>query len=373
MKIWLRLLSFKIPESILDELQNDNDKVNLFNNLYSIQSSIIWIIVNLTWKYSRFGYNVHDYSKYDVYQNVDGSRFPTSSNHRIYIDEDDDQGEDVIMDDPSDMPEPQQRQQQDTTSSSARISSSRGNEKRKLEGQTNTHESSVYERAKHLDEMGFTQVIKQLIKYYTDQANDNLFNKSSPDESRMENVSVLSTVLFGKGHDILEKLDTALRQITALLNTKTNNNNKRGRDIGVSGVDGHPNNNNDNNNDNSGYMNRELRLQIDGDNVSIIKKYSDEDIERRANQRHQERERRDNDRYQISQRREAIDSEDNDDDDDDDDEEMEVDQDQQQAGGGAGGDDDDGDFDYAVEANYEDRDDSESEASDEIPDEYWIM
>ena len=73
------------------------------------------------------------------------------------------------MDDPSDMPEPQQRQQQDTTSSSARISSSRGNEKRKLEGQTNTHESSVYERAKHLDEMGFTQVIKQLIKYYTDQ------------------------------------------------------------------------------------------------------------------------------------------------------------------------------------------------------------
>ncbi|KGU17872.1 hypothetical protein MEM_00994 [Candida albicans L26] len=373
LKIWLRLLSFKIPESILDELQNDNDKVNLFNNLYSIQSSIIWIIVNLTWKYSRFGYNVHDYSKYDVYQNVDGSRFPTSSNHRIYIDEDDDQGEDVIMDDPSDMPEPQQRQQQDTTSSSARISSSRGNEKRKLEGQTNTHESSVYERAKHLDEMGFTQVIKQLIKYYTDQANDNLFNKSSPDESRMENVSVLSTVLFGKGHDILEKLDTALRQITALLNTKTNNNNKRGRDIGVSGVDGHPNNNNDNNNDNSGYMNRELRLQIDGDNVSIIKKYSDEDIERRANQRHQERERRDNDRYQISQRREAIDSEDNDDDDDDDDEEMEVDQDQQQAGGGAGGDDDDGDFDYAVEANYEDRDDSESEASDEIPDEYWIM
>ena len=219
--------------------------------------------------------------------------------------------------------------------------------------------------------MGFTQVIKQLIKYYTDQANDNLFNKSSPDESRMENVSVLSTVLFGKGHDILEKLDTALRQITALLNTKTNNNNKRGRDIGVSGVDGHPNNNNDNNNDNSGYMNRELRLQIDGDNVSIIKKYSDEDIERRANQRHQERERRDNDRYQISQRREAIDSEDNDDDDDD--EEMEVDQDQQQAGGGAGGDDDDGDFDYEVEANYEDRDDSESEASDEIPDEYWIM
>ena len=84
------------------------------------------------------------------------------------------------MDDPSDMPEPIQRQQQDTTSSSARISSSRGNEKRKLEGQTNTHESSVYERAKHLDEMGFTQVIKQLIKYYTDQANDNLFNKSSP-------------------------------------------------------------------------------------------------------------------------------------------------------------------------------------------------
>ena len=71
--------------------------------------------------------------------------------------------------------------------------------KREIRGQTNTHESSVYERAKHLDEMGFTQVIKQLIKYYTDQANDNLFNKSSPDESRMENVSVLSTVLFGKG------------------------------------------------------------------------------------------------------------------------------------------------------------------------------
>ena len=117
-------------------------------------------------------------------------------------------------------------------------------------------------------------------------------------------------------------------------------------------------------------MNRELRLQIDGDNVSIIKKYSDEDIERRANQRHQE------EKEEIMTgikylKDEAIDSEDNDDDDDD--EEMEVDQDQQQAGGGAGGDDDDGDFDYAVEANYEDRDDSESEASDEIPDEYWIM
>ena len=65
----------------------------------------------------------------------------------------------------------------------------------------------------------------------------------------------------------------------------------------------------------------------------VSSKYSDEDIERRANQG-TKKERRDNDRYQISQRREAIDSEDNDDDDDD--EEMEVDRDQQQASGGAG-------------------------------------
>lgn len=368
LEIWLRLLSFKIPESVLDELENDSDRVNLFNNLYSIQSSIIWIIVNLTWKYSRFGYNIHDYSKYDVYQNVDGSRFPTSTNHRIYIDEDEDQGEDVIMDDPSEIQEQQQQQQQDKSSSvSARTPSSRGTEKRKLEGLSNTHESSVYERAKHLDEMGFTQVIKQLIKYYTDQANDNLFNKSSPDESRMDNVSVLSTVLFGKGHDILEKLDTALRQITVLLNTNTNSN-KRGRDNSVGGTYGRSNDGNDS----SGYKNlynRELRLQVDGDNVTITKKYPDDVLEGTANriseqQRQQERERRDNVRYQISQRREAIDSEDN-----DDDEEMEVDQGQQATGG-----DDDGDFEYSVQADYQDRgDDSESEASDEIPDEYWIM
>ena len=72
------------------------------------------------WKYSRFGYNVHDYSKYDVYQNVDGSRFQLAVTIGSILMKMMIKG-DVIMDDPSDMPEPQQRQQQDTTSSTKDI------------------------------------------------------------------------------------------------------------------------------------------------------------------------------------------------------------------------------------------------------------
>ena len=149
LRVWLRLLAFTIPSNGSISLKN-NDKINMFNNLYNIHCSIIWIIVNLTWKYSSFGCTVHEYGKYDVYEHLDSSRNVTShnSNQRLYIEEDED--EDVVM--------------QDETSAVEAGGSSKSDEKRRLSIQEDEENNgqivSVQDRAQHLDKLGFTRVIK---------------------------------------------------------------------------------------------------------------------------------------------------------------------------------------------------------------------
>lgn len=324
LRVWLRLLAFTIPSNGSISLKN-NDKINMFNNLYNIHCSIIWIIVNLTWKYSSFGCTVHEYGKYDVYEHLDSSRNVTShnSNQRLYIEEDED--EDVVM--------------QDETSAVEAGGSSKSDEKRRLSIQEDEENNgqivSVQDRAQHLDKLGFTRVIKNLIMYYSERqllSHDNLFNANSnrrnsssilsyndrgsrlsapPIVSPQQQQQPASSYLFAKGHDILEQLETALRQISGLLNNKLGNNSNN--------KSGESNNGNDNNGKQTkGTLARELNLDIDGRNVVINKSY----IPVRPSQppshgrqvRHDHNDIEEDDADELYRRilsREAIDSEDN--------------------------------------------------------------
>ncbi|RCK63957.1 hypothetical protein Cantr_10434 [Candida viswanathii] len=401
--IWLRLLSFTIPSNGTISSKN-NDKINLFNNLYNIHCSIIWIIVNLTWKYSTFGCTVHEYSKYDVYQNTESSKNLTNnsnSNHRLYIDDDDDEEEDVHapgQDEQGDVVMADETQQEPASGSS------KSDEKKKLQDDDDSNKVqvlSVQERANHLDKLGFTKAIKHLIIYYSEQqqSTDNLFTPSSHKRSALDSRSAApppSSFLFAKGHDILEKLETALRQITGLL---------KGRQ-GGSANNGGAGGETSNSKRGKGLFAKDLSLDIDGRNVVITKNY----IPLRAPGSGEEESEEDDELYRrILARREAIDSEDDGEGEgqypygDPDLEEYvsttrelnyraeldrareEVERARQEAaaaeavaeeGGDGDGDDDvdldaDDDEEEAVEGEYYDRPDSID--SDELPDEYWVM
>ncbi|KAL6449636.1 hypothetical protein SBY92_004553 [Candida maltosa Xu316] len=366
LKIWLRLLSFTIPLKTLTHLKN-NEKITIFNNLYNIHSSIIWIIVNLTWKYSSFGgvnqTNIHDYSKYDIYSN-DKRNPSTQTPARITLSIDDD---DVIMKDATEEEEQEENDKESTVY-----------EKKKLDKRS--QESSVYERAKHLDNLGFTKVIKKLIKYYsqTDDDDDNSHEneigrnsfrifKSNIDHKphTNKNTNQPAKYLIAKGHDILEKLEIGLRQINELLNDEHDDDN------GKQTID---------KKDKNG---KELRLQVDGEEVIITERTIGNRRREDNVSRNVEHDDSDDEyaRFALLNRRDAIDSEDNDHDEHDDhdheeEEEEEEDVDvywtgrgelgrreseselEEEEGRGRGGD--------------EEEEEGESD-SEELPDEYWVM
>ncbi|RLV94561.1 hypothetical protein JA1_001655 [Spathaspora sp. JA1] len=278
LKIWLRLLSFFIPEN-LEKKFDLNTKIVLNSNLNLIKSSITWIILNLTWKYSTYSFNVHDYTDYEVYQTVESSRHVTT-NHRIYIDESDDESEDKRE---KEKPEPE-------------------------ESDSNEDELSVRQRAKYLDKLGYTAVIVKLMNYYSKQASSSsssatdseLLKPSKIGTSSSSSYSALTPKRFDiqNSHDISEKLKTALRQITSLLRTK---NSSSGSSIDKKII---------------GSAKNELRIRLneDASGVQVVEDH-DEDVHEGTYRRHHNR------RSHVDSEDEAHEDDQEEEDDDDDDEE----------------------------------------------------
>lgn len=404
LKVWLRLLSFTVVNTS-SSIKN-NDRINMFNNLYNIHGSIIWIIVNLTWKYSSYGCTVHEYSKYDVYQNTDSSRNVinhNNSHHRLYIDDDDDddehehEQEDVVMEDQSGVQGPSQE-------------SNKIDEKKKLQQEERESDKgqllTVQERAQHLDKLGFTRAIKNLIIYYSEQqqqqrenhSQENLFGnnfkKRNPStgtrlthNDRGSRISAPpSSYLFAKGHDILEQLETALRQISGLLHGRNQNGDNK-------------------NNNDKAIVGRRYNLDIEGRKVLISRDSPPVGPSQPTNQTAQQQQQNEDEENEeelyrsILSRREAIDSEDNEDGDieeiaepyinrellgsDYDIYRDEIDRAQEEidrardevdtAEEEQDDDDDDDDADEEEDDGVENDPRDSGEDSDELPDEYWVM
>lgn len=161
LRIWMRLLSFKLPETI----SSNPDLQRLNKNLNMIKISIAWILVNLTWKSSDFAYDLQNYTDYEVYQTVDtlGIKRVLSQLNKT--------NEDV-------------------------------NGESTNEQELTGDELSVYDRAKYLDQFGFTKVIYDVLTDYTRKA-------SKIPQSNSETTSDVEP-------DVFEKLRSALHQINYL-------------------------------------------------------------------------------------------------------------------------------------------------------------
>ncbi|KAI5963713.1 uncharacterized protein KGF55_002593 [Candida pseudojiufengensis] len=157
LSVWLRYLSFEIPDSIT------RNKEILVDNLNLIKLSIAWILVNLTWKSTVFGYDLPNYTDYEVYQTVD------------------------------------------TSTKTKRNGAAKSNEHQNAieEESSADDELTVTERAKILDAFGFTKAIYNIL----DKVAEKSFKKDN---------KVNTTIKTSTEHDVFEKLRSALRQINYL-------------------------------------------------------------------------------------------------------------------------------------------------------------
>lgn len=98
LNLWKRILMLNVTKDFENKLDL-NTKININNNLNSIKLSIVWIIINLTWKNDVFEYNfpesANNSDQSDRYRIYDTIESPTASRNtlardRIDIDNSDD-------------------------------------------------------------------------------------------------------------------------------------------------------------------------------------------------------------------------------------------------------------------------------------------
>ena len=162
--IWMRLLSFQLPNLI--STNSEHSMLDLNKNLNLIKISIAWILVNLTWKSSVFGYDIQNYIDYEVYQTVD----TLTIKRRL-----------------SQQEKNEQPAQQNT--------------QLELQGD----KLSVYDRAKYLDNFGFTKVIYDVLTNFSKKASKGL---------QVNNIGHESSDFIEP--EVFEKLRSALHQINYL-------------------------------------------------------------------------------------------------------------------------------------------------------------
>ncbi|CAK9436074.1 uncharacterized protein LODBEIA_P06320 [Lodderomyces beijingensis] len=319
LRIWLRFLSFEIPESALLSMDT-SDRLSAVNSLNSIRLSVAWVIVNLTWKSSVFHYDV-DEDFYEVYKTHDALLTKKRNGGSLY--EKKDRGG---------VEEETNKQQ----SMSQTFKSASG------------EEMTVYDRAKYLDKFGFTEAIYAALTNYIKKRSNR----------RSHGGFDISEVDVSLEHEAFQNLRTAAYQINYLCT----GNSAGAADFSLNDdVDSHPS----------------MKLERKPDNsIEVVSAVQDRD-------RDQDRETSSEAEatFERSRRREAISSEVNsddgeeqeahDDDDDDDD-----------GGGGEQGEEqgeDDDDDDMSVGDEFENaRTISEAAGndggdSDDDPHEPWIM
>ncbi|KAG2736343.1 hypothetical protein G9P44_000433 [Scheffersomyces stipitis] len=139
LKLWIRFLSLTPSETFLSKLDL-NEKINLSTNLNEIKLSIVWIIINLTWKYSTYGFDVREGANYNLFDTVDGYNLRPGSlpTRRIMVEDSDDDDANEIA-------------EQDISMSNL------------------PDELSVRDRALYLHRFGFSDVLVKLINLYSKQ------------------------------------------------------------------------------------------------------------------------------------------------------------------------------------------------------------
>lgn len=173
LSLWLRFLQLSVPPIFESKLEL-NQKITLNNNLNEIKISIVWILINLTWKRGNFGYHLREFNNFSTFNTVEEGP-KKGSTSRIDIEDSDESDTGSVKDETSKL------NFQDTSSLTA------------------------LDRARYLSDFGFSGVLSSLIHF---------FSKSSPSSMIDSNGKRFD---WENSNDLYEKIMTANHQISGLV------------------------------------------------------------------------------------------------------------------------------------------------------------
>lgn len=205
LKVWKRFLNLTVTEEFESQLDL-NSKININNNLNSIKLSIVWIIINLTWKNDVFEYTFpgadndtrrSSGDNYRIYDTVESSpnRRTSSANDRIDIDNSDD----------SDNEKKEMSDDNEISSNPNNHSDATSN---LTVGESDEKITTPTERAKILKQYGFLEVLDNLI--------GQLGNYEKSNRNNLEKGYTGQRFDYFMSNDLLEKIKTARYQIFSL-------------------------------------------------------------------------------------------------------------------------------------------------------------
>lgn len=204
LKVWKRFLNLSVTDEFESQL-DFNSKININNNLNSIKLSIVWIIINLTWKNDVFEYTFpgtenesrSEGDHYRIYDTVESSpnRRTSSANDRIDIDNSDD----------SDNEKKEMSDDNENNSNRNNLSDATGN---LIVGESDEKVTTPTERAKILKKYGFLEVLDNLI--------GQLGNYEKTNRNDLEKGYTGQRFDYFMSNDLLEKIKTARYQIFSL-------------------------------------------------------------------------------------------------------------------------------------------------------------
>lgn len=169
LSLWIEILELD-PEDPNDG-DISHDKVTLRNNLNEIKLLIIWILINLTWKSSTYGFTINQEVDYSLFEAL-GERAQK------------------MLDDHA------------------------------AEEQLADGQMSVIDRAKYLKEFGFPDVLTKLIEQYSEQPVGTIPGLGIAKVSEKKSDVILKRFDIQNSYDLLEKLKTAHNQISGLVKGK---------------------------------------------------------------------------------------------------------------------------------------------------------
>lgn len=210
LNIWKRFLNLTVSEKFESKLDL-NSKININNNLNSIKLSIVWIIINLTWKNDVFEYTFPEVGsesrrrasdQYRIYDTVETSpnRRTTSASDRIDIDNSDDSENEKR--DISELNESNDHENNINVNSNSDATSN------VTMVDSDDKITTPTERAKLLKQHGFLEVLDTLISQLSTHEKTN--------RSNLEMGYTGQRFDYFMSNDLLEKIKTARYQIYSL-------------------------------------------------------------------------------------------------------------------------------------------------------------
>lgn len=218
LEIWKRFLDLTVSKDFEDQL-DVNRKTNINNNLSSIKLSIVWIIINLSWKNDMLDVSLADdavgsHDRADKSRGILDRLHSRESNIQnetidMEVSEDDEDDSNTENEEEEDDDDPRVEKEMEKTGNGIHGSHGGGSEvetrrpKRVRLGRAHTDRSAPADRAKFLKDNGFLYILEKLIK------NLSGYEKVHP---RQQSYSTHRFDYF-MSNDLLEKAKSAYAQL----------------------------------------------------------------------------------------------------------------------------------------------------------------